>query len=177
MSERALQNFRRGLTGLSLVLCLTGASRCSSDASDPQACVQLGLEQFERLESARNALDPWHQELVAARQSRGLASIETPASQKLVPEPYLSGYDRDGWAEWARVRLKEVENTIDAVPVHDRYLPARAALTELAKEIVEFHAYVERGRVSRMIRLLDQMKETSQRATELACSPRIANSR
>ena len=164
MSKYTPKSARTCLAGLVALLLFTGAGKCTPDLGDPQACLRLTTEQTERFVSARLALEPWHEELMAAGGGR------SPASDRSIEEPYLSPLDREAWGKWARTRLEEVENSIDALPVYQEFRPVRMELSSLAKGLVEFHAFTGRGRVSRMLGLLDEMKESSQRAARLLCA-------
>jgi hypothetical protein len=167
---------KTSLFGLSLVLVLTGAGKCSRDISDPQACVELTGERTERFQAARLALEPWNEELVASRASRGIASADTSSkSMAQVQEPHLSEYDRESWTRWAREQLVEVSNAIDAVPITATFRPARKELSALAQELVQFHGSVEHGRVSSMLKSLETMSTQSARAAAIICGRDLAN--
>jgi len=138
------------------IACLNlSGCNASSEALCEGKLSQLDLD----LENAVQSLQAW-----LPTEGRSLASV------KMIE--ILARTDRESWAAWSRVRLKEAQHYMDLADTDPNLKPVVHELSLASDDLVEFHAYAERGLLTPMMKALRSVREHEARAVSFVCPPR-----
>ncbi len=112
----------------------------------------------EKISNAVLALSAWDHPGQPRIRGRRIASV-----MEMAP------LDRSAWQEWAQERLKESQHMADVLESNQKYAKARKNIQEACDTLVAIHGYATKGDAHRMVASLNQVRQKTQKAYELAC--------
>lgn len=149
---------------------LVGGSLLFSACSTPSV-QRICNEEFSRFDQQlEEALVAIGAPALLGEGERALASSAAPDPE---PEP-LTEADRDRWLSWTERQLNDIQGAILAVPDMEhsaQRAPAKAALHQVANQLVMMEGQAHRGDRAAMIRLLRNMEKPQRLAQKHFCSP------